>query len=795
MNFEQKINHQLNKYPLLKKMVKRGYQLLMYSISPKMKSEGNIIRISPDDSLEYFFGYYDKSPWDASGKKILCMRAKNTWENVAPFEAADILLIDTENLRADPQLLATTHCWNVQQGCMAQWLGPDYCSRIIYNDFRNGEFCAVILNIHDGSEKVIPRPIYTVSSDGKTALTLDFARLHRLRPGYGYSNLDDNTKKQGLPDETCIWRVDLENGSFCSILKYTDLASFEPRAEMENAEHKVNHLMLSPNGQRFMVLHRWLQGSRKYTRLLTCNCDGTGLYNLSDDDMVSHCYWKNDKEIIAFENKRNSGPGYYLMQDQTQEYTHLWKKIRNDGHPSYSPDNQYVVIDSYPNRARVQEIKVIKDSDVDAKNEKVLAKVFSPFKYDNDTRCDLHPRWSRDGKQICFDSVFEGHRGLYMVPLKKEKTRVVFLVTKCAKLGPIQQTLNIIKHMNPDDFEPVLVTINPEPTDGSSQLERFLPYVSHYYVPTGKLNIVTGRTQNLEQKLREIRPDVIHSLGVFPDYAVTRMRKFKHIITLRNYVYDDYPVKFGKVQGHILAKLHLYAMKHTTKTVTCSESLSQIYQNRLGLKYDFIRNGVDVTQYSCTTPAEREKYRKELNIPNDEFVFVYSGQIIDRKNQKFLLEVFAKTFADEKKRLILLGDGADLYELKKQYGNIANVEFRGSVTNVSDYLKASDVYVSTSKSEGMPNGVLEAMATGLPVILSDIAQHKEIFSAEPGIGYLYRQNDVDNLSECMRKITQIDLTNMSNFSSRAAHEIFSASIMSKQYQNQYCNLSQSMEAD
>ena len=47
-----------------------------------------------------------------------------------------------------------------------------------------------------------------------------------------------------------------------------------------------------------------------------------------------------------------------------------------------------------------------------------IAKVFSPFKYDNDTRCDLHPRWSRDGRKVCFDSVFVGHRGLYVVNVK-----------------------------------------------------------------------------------------------------------------------------------------------------------------------------------------------------------------------------------------------------------------------------------------------------------------------------------------------------------------------------------------
>lgn len=418
MSLEQKINYQLNKYPRVKKYIKRGYQLTMYALSKKIKSEGNIIRVSPDDpNSEYFFGYYDKSPWDASGRYMLCMRAKDTWSEPDPIGEAEILLIDSKDGYSF-RVISTTHTWNVQQGCMAQWLGPDSSSRIIYNDLRDGKYCSVVLNVNSMEERVLPIPVYTVSSDGKTALSLDFSRLHSLRLGYGYAELPEKTKGVALPDETCIWKMDIETGVVKPLLKYTDFASFEPRSEMrqEGSVHKVNHLMLSPNGKRFMVLYRWFCGQRKYTRLITCNVDGTNMYVLSDDDMVSHCYWKNNEEILAFERKKDGGPGYYLMKDKTQEWQHLWPRLSNDGHPSYCPtDNSLVVFDTYPSRSRVQEVKICRDTDIEGKNLKVIARVFSPFKYDNDTRCDLHPRWSRDGKKVCFDSVFEGHRGLYVV--------------------------------------------------------------------------------------------------------------------------------------------------------------------------------------------------------------------------------------------------------------------------------------------------------------------------------------------------------------------------------------------
>ena len=78
-------------------MVKRCYQLLMYTLSSKMRFKGNILRVSPYNKAECFLGYYDKSSWDDTGRYMLCMKAKDTWSNVVPLVAIELLLIDTKN--------------------------------------------------------------------------------------------------------------------------------------------------------------------------------------------------------------------------------------------------------------------------------------------------------------------------------------------------------------------------------------------------------------------------------------------------------------------------------------------------------------------------------------------------------------------------------------------------------------------------------------------------------------------------------------------------------------------------
>ena len=275
-NVEQIINYQLNKYPGIKKYIKRAYQLACYAASKKIIVEGDVKRAAPNEQGEFFFGYYDKSPWDVTGRYILCMKAKDTWSEPDPIGEAEIVLFDLNLNPNDKDYcknLATTHTWNVQQGCMAQWLGPEFSSKILYNDLRDDKYCSVILDVVSREERILPMPVYTVSTDGITALSLDFSRLHSLRLGYGYAALPEKTKGVALPDETCIWKMDIEMGEVTPLLKYTDFAKFQPRPEIqeEGSVHKVNHLMLSPNGKRFMVLYRWFCGQRKYTRLITCN--------------------------------------------------------------------------------------------------------------------------------------------------------------------------------------------------------------------------------------------------------------------------------------------------------------------------------------------------------------------------------------------------------------------------------------------------------------------------------------------------------------------------------------------
>lgn len=414
MDLEKIVSENLRKYPKLRTFIKLTYQRVMYTLSKVHKSKYHNmvreIRVTPKEK-EHFFGYYDKSPWNRTQKYILTLEVPFSDRHPQQGDKAIIGIINSKNYQFTP--LVTTNTWNLQQGSMEQWLGPEFDNKIIYNDMINNKYVSIIYNIETKEKRIIGRPIYSVSKDGKKAVSLNFSRLHRLRPGYGYANLSDDTKGKNHPSDDGIWYVDLEKNTSKLIISLEDIVNINPNETMKDAQHKFNHLDINPDRTRFMFLHRWEKKNIKHSRLYTANLDGTDLYCLADDQMISHCCWKNNHQILGWLRKKDIGDRYYLLNDKTTDYEIMGDGVLNmDGHPSYSPSGRYILTDTYPDKTRMRTLIIY---DTVEKKRYDVGKYFAPFKYDGEVRCDLHPRWSRDGGKICFDSVHEGKRQLYIV--------------------------------------------------------------------------------------------------------------------------------------------------------------------------------------------------------------------------------------------------------------------------------------------------------------------------------------------------------------------------------------------
>ncbi len=436
------IAYKLRKVPFIKKKIKDAYQYVGNILSDKKTFPDNIVQISNSEK-EHLFGYYDKCPWNKNEDKMIYLEVEKANKQYASSIPAKIIL---NNLSTNEEkIIAETNCWNVQQGCMLGWLGPDFNTNIIYNDFINGDLKAVIFNIKTKEKRIIDSSVYSVSNNGKIALTLDFIRLNRLRPGYGYNNMEDNTKKDLIPRGYCIWKVDLISNTKTGIIKYSDLIKIDHKETMDGAEHKVNHIMINPSGNRFMFLHRWIKNGVKYTRLLTANIDGKDIYNLLDEDMVSHCNWKDDTTILGWARKGEKNH-YYLLKDKSKEYKVIGKdKLLVDGHPSYSNDLACFVTDTYPDFKRKQHLYIYDEIN---DNLKEIASIYANTKYINDCRCDLHPRFNHSGNKICFDGSQNKKRQVYVLNIDRNAFKVKDNIDTKKKVSIIVPIYNVEKYLN-----------------------------------------------------------------------------------------------------------------------------------------------------------------------------------------------------------------------------------------------------------------------------------------------------------------------------------------------------------
>ncbi|MBM4094391.1 MAG: hypothetical protein FJ276_34035 [Planctomycetes bacterium] len=371
----------------------------------------------------HWFGYYDKLQFDPTDRYVLGMEVDFEHRSPRPDDVVTIGMVDLQDGDRWIELGRTTAwCW--QQGCMLQWR-PGSRTEVLWNDREQDRYVCRILDVETRALRTVPHPVYSVSPDGRWAVATDFRRVADTRPGYGYNGILDPYRDELMPGESGIWHVDLETGQAKLVISLADIASTPPLpGDLSKAKHWFNHLLVNPDGTRFEFLHRWKvpesRGLISGTRMFTAAPDGTAIRFLNSD--TSHFNWRDPRHVIAWARHNPQGMGFFIFEDANGGLVEPLPKdaIPANGHVSYLPGLQWLLADSYPDAEDRQHVVLY---NIPQSRRFNVGSFPLPREYNHkyiqepsrECRCDLHPRFSRDGRGVVIDAPHSGGRQLHLI--------------------------------------------------------------------------------------------------------------------------------------------------------------------------------------------------------------------------------------------------------------------------------------------------------------------------------------------------------------------------------------------
>lgn len=385
--------------------------------------------------------------------------------------------------------------------------------------------------------------------------------------------------------------------------------------------------------------------------------------------------------------------------------------------------------------------------------------------------------------------------------MEKFRSRKICFVAHQLNLGGMERFISrLVNHLDKDFFQFSIVCIDSggralDWIDNKSSVE----FIELQKSMTSQRTVRKALTGYLETKKIDIVQS--HNFGTLADtrLSLPRYRKMGFIHAERGTVLGNPPAKGLRFLVRSLSmRYHLGFCDHL---ICNAHEIARKINAYTWYPLDKIRvipNGIPVAYSDVAIEKSRCQKRLELGISSDDFVVGMVGRLVDVKNYPMAIKAFCSMRGNAKQRfrLLIIGDGPlrnDLQSIAEQTSkpDSHSIHFAGEILNCVGIYPVFDVFLNTSRSEGMSQALLEALSCGRPVLATDVGDHQRILEgAEFNCGVIVQSDDWKSLANLLSYYSKSPelLVHLGRNALELQRKHYSIDSMLAQYDQLYRNL-------